>query len=169
MMSSCIELLKFTEIDVGLQKCELSLEMLYHKEELKSFMERWELFSQSCGEHSKIFSVNSNVLTYTTESLIPHMIDDRYPVLLIFGNPATQSISSKMFFAYEGTKHEHRIWSALRETKYLKIYSDDKLFEYPIDMRNSIRKDEIYGLKYKSDFRIGMTVFYSMPSRMFFN
>jgi hypothetical protein len=102
MMSNCIELMKFTEIDVGLQKCELNLEMLYHKEELKRFMERWELFSQSCGEHSEIFSVRSNVLTYTTESLIPQMTDDRYPVLLIFGNPATQSISSKMFFHMKG-------------------------------------------------------------------
>ncbi len=52
----------------------------------------------------------------------------------------------------------------MRETEYLKIYSDDKLSEYPLAMRNFIRKDEIYSLKYCSDFRIGMTVLYSMPS-----
>lgn len=157
-------LMTFSDIDIGLQKCELNLAMLYSKGELEKFKKRWKEFILACMPHSDIISLVGDVLKYTTESLIPSKTDGRYPVLLLLGNPATHSIVDKMFFASEGNKpgnkREHRIWSALRETGFF----DDKLSDDSLEDKNRKRKDKIYNLDYVSDFRIGMTVYYSFPS-----
>jgi hypothetical protein len=121
-------------------------------------------------EHNlPIIGLNGGVLTYLTECIIPEKQNSRLPLLLLFGNPASHSIYSKMFFSYEGKispegeGRDHRFWNALKEAGILRFREKSSYIEN-VTERSKSRKRELYDLSYESDFRIGLVAFYSMPS-----
>jgi hypothetical protein len=109
-----------------------------------------------------MFELKGDRLKYQSEHLIPSKLNDRPPLLLVLGNPASHSVKAGMFFALERGKKEHRFWKdILRKSGVLELSYDDKL---PVETLNELRKKQLLKLKYKSPFRIGLCVFISIPS-----
>ena len=83
--------------------CEIDLNLLFDTSpERKRFDQRWDEFLESNPYNSKIVAKTGNRLYYLSEQLIPEKRDDRPPLLLVLGNPASQSIANGMFFSFEG-------------------------------------------------------------------
>jgi hypothetical protein len=85
--------------------------------------------------------------------------------LFVAGNPASHSVYDKMFFASEGReglRREHRFWRILRKADILSFPSISE--KESLDRRNCSRKTALYELSYDPPFRIGLAVFYTMPS-----
>jgi len=154
-------LLVFQNIREGIQEVSLNTKQLYANEiEYQLFHDRLLKFLDAEPIHSKIFSIKGDVLIYLTEHIIPKKHDLRPPILMLFGNPAPQSVDAEMYFASHTNGSEHRIWKVLEEVDFLS-------FEYDlqnITERNRLRKRDLYELAYHSPFRIGLAVYYSMPS-----
>ena len=159
-------MLTFRDIDLGIQEGRLNLDLLYpDKSSRGQFERKWGEFFASDPTHPEIFRREEDgILVFRTESLIPLKSSTRPSVLLLLGNPASHSVHSGMFFSYEGKNREHRFWVALRETGFLKFHSDASLSHLPWQERSQNRKQEFYNLEYDSPFRIGLAVYFSLPS-----
>ncbi len=145
------------DIEPGIQKMALSADELYpNYKERSRFEGRLSEFIE-VNNISKIIEYRKGVLSYFTESVIPTKKDSRPPLLLIFGNPAPDSIINKCFFAGEKGRDQHRFWTALANAG---IFS----FETACNDINVARTKALFNLEYKSRFRIGLAVFYSLPS-----
>jgi hypothetical protein len=108
------------------------------------------------------FKKSGNRLQYLSEQLIPKKRDDRLPLLLVLGNPASHSVANGMFFSFEGNGTEHRFWkNILKGSGVLELTYDKSL---PVDELNKIRKEQLLDLAYDSPFRIGLCVFITFPS-----
>ena len=144
-------------------ECEINLDLLFDtNKERERFEQRWNEFLESNPHNSKIFAKSGNRLSYQSEQLIPEKLDDRPPLLLVLGNPASQSVASGMFFSFEGNGAEHRFWkSILKPSGILKLSYDKK---QPVDNLNKIRQKQLLDLAYDSPFRIGLCVFITLPS-----
>lgn len=144
----------------------MNLNLLYPDESSRGqFERRWGEFYASDGTHPELFwREDEGTLVFLTESLIPLKSDGRPSLLLLLGNPASHSVHSGMFFSYEGNHREHRFWVALRETGYLQFPSDAFLSYRPWQERSLVRKREFYNLEYRSPFRVGLAVYFSLPS-----
>lgn len=159
-------LLTTNEISPGILECRLNLNLLYaDADDRAEFERRWTNFYLSDETHPSVYSrAESDTLTYFSESLVPTTVDDRPPLLLLLGNPASHSVSSGMFFAFEGKHAEHRFWVVLRKAGLLDFGdAPDGGSVTPVDC-NQNRKRMILELDYVSPYRIGMTVFYTLPS-----
>ena len=143
--------------------CEINLDRLFEtKEERDRFNTKWKDFIASDPDNKKVYKINGNILSYKSEQLIPTKIDKRPPLLLILGNPATHSVESGMFFAFEGNKKEHRFWSSiLKPAGVLDLPFEPGL---SIEKLNKQRRDALFNLKYDSPYPIGLSVIISMPS-----
>jgi len=158
-------LLTFSDLSPGLQESRLNLDLLYAEESDRTGFERkWPEFCASDQSNSGIFRREGHVLIFRTESLIPLELDDRPPLLMLLGNPASHSVDSGFCFASEGTNREHRFWIALRKAGLLEFDSDRSESRLPWQERNRIRKQELFGLEYHSPFRMGIAVYFSTPS-----
>jgi hypothetical protein len=104
-----------------------------------------------------VISYYDGVVSYLTESVVPTKLDSRPPLLLLFGNPAPESVRRKCFFAGEKNRPEHRFWRALRESGIMS-------FDECARDSDSSRTQALFDLTYTSPFRVGLAVFYSMPS-----
>ena len=105
----------------------------------------------------------SDQLCFLTESLVPSALDERPPVLLVVGNPAPHSVLNGLSFSYEGNQRDHRFWVALRHTGFLQFGSQSYQIE-PWLEKNEARKEALFSLRYESPFRLGIGVYFSMPS-----
>ena len=145
----------------GIQEVSLNIKQLYSDEmERRQLDERLVKFLAIDQLHSKIFSLRGDSLVYLTEHIVPEKNDLRPPLLMLFGNPAPQSVESEMYFASHSNGSEHRIWRVLREVGFISFEHDAN----NTTERNRLRKRALYELTYHSPFRIGLAVFYSMPS-----
>ncbi len=152
------------EIGPGIWEHELSVATLYmERGDRARFWRRWDAFLLSGPEHGHIFRRVGEKLLYHTESFLPASDDGRPCLLLIFGNPASQSTKAGMCFAHEAGGREHRIWGALRDGGLLSFTSPAANESDPA-LANHARRTEILGMEYASDFRIGVDVLFSMPS-----
>jgi hypothetical protein len=159
------ELMTFGPLTHGIQQVTLNLTLLYpDKEEKERFKGRFREFMKSDCRHPALFQQTYDTITYETECIIPCKNNDKPSLLLLLGNPASHSVHSKMFFAFEGNEKEHRFWRALSDTCILSFPSDGKSAGLDACERNKQRKDSLFDLSYESPFRIGLAVFYSMPS-----
>ena len=80
--------------------CEIDLDLLFDTcRERKRFEEKWDGFLESNPHNSKIFAKTANRLYYSSEQLIPEKQDERPSLLLVLGNPASQSVANGMFFS----------------------------------------------------------------------
>jgi hypothetical protein len=141
------------EISPGIQECTIDLAALYHRRERAAFERRWASFYRSDPDNKRIFRKKGNRLAYLSEEIIPRKKDSRTPLLLVFGNPAPRSVVSGMYFSYEGNGREHRVWKAFRESGIIDICGDSKT-----------KKRKVLELDYATPFRIGLTVFFSLPT-----
>lgn len=149
----------------GIQRYSLDLKRLYPDQASRQrFETRFAEFLGSAPEHDAIFSRHGDALHYLSESFLPKRLDDRPAVLLILGNPASQSVDARMCFAFErGVRAEHRFWRALRTTGWL---SFDETHNDTISHtdRNRTRRTQLLNAKYHSPFRVGIEVFFTFPS-----
>jgi hypothetical protein len=111
----------------------------------------------------QIFSLRGNTLKYLSEVFVSDKIDNRPPLLLLLGNPASHSVAAGMCLAYEGDGQEHRFWRMLEETGVLTFL---ELPPISADKNKNIemRRNALRELNYLSPFRVGIAVFYSLPS-----
>lgn len=145
------------DIEPGIQRIALNTNQLYpdyashHKFEarLREFLK--------IGTNSEVIDYKNGTLGYLTESVIPTKQDSRPPLLLLFGNPAPDSVRYKCFFAAKKGRSEHRFWPILEKAEIIS-------FRNTTEDINTSRTRCLFNLDYESPFRIGLAVFYSMPS-----
>lgn len=145
------------DIEPGIQRMLLNTQELYSDpEKHRQFEGRLHEFLKvdTC---YKIMSYSDGVLSYFTESVIPVKQDSRPPLLLLFGNPAPDSVRHRCFFAAEKGKREHRFWPILEKAEIIS-------FNNTSEDINAFRTRALFDLNYESPFRVGLAVFYSMPS-----
>ena len=157
------KILKYRQSNSIRLKCEINLDNLFESPTEKSrFNSKWCQFLASDPRNAEIFHLKGNRLCYDSEQLIPTKTDKRPPLLLVLGNPASQSIKNRMFFSFQSNGNEHRFWkSILKNAEILRFNYDIRL---PYDILNMQRKKQLLNLNYDSPFRIGLCVFITMPS-----
>jgi hypothetical protein len=143
--------------------CRLNLNELYGSTgERKRFDHRFESFLDSDPINPRIYRLEGDRLSYRTEHLVPGKEDGRTPLLLIFGNPASHSITSGMFFSPKKDGEENRFWGHLLGRAGIEGLSLEKGLSK--SERNQMRMTRLISGDYKSDFRVGLCVYVSMPS-----
>jgi hypothetical protein len=143
--------------------CEISLlELFPTKDERQKFNSKYESFLDSNADNCYVYKLKHDSLFYTTEQLIPTKTDKRSPLLLILGNPATHSIKNGMFFSPENDGKENRFWKHLLHPAGVL----DLVFAEGLSTkdRNKLRLERMLALNYDTPFRIGLCVYWSMPS-----
>lgn len=159
-------LLTIEDVELGIQKVTLDVDALYLDEEQREQFEKkfLKFFNSDC-VHSRIFNRRNNTVIYLTEHIIPKKEDNRPPLLLVFGNPASHSVASGMFFSFEGNEREHRFWKILSKARILSFPSlPNGDSPKSLNELNQSRKTALLELSYDSPFRIGLAVFCTMPS-----
>ena len=109
-------ILSCRQIDPVKLQCEIDLKQLFpatKKRERERFEKKWEAFLESDSCNRDIFKREGDYLIYQSEQLIPTKLDNRPPLLLVLGNPASHSVKEGMFFSFEGDKKEHRFWKSI--------------------------------------------------------
>jgi hypothetical protein len=130
--------------------------------ERKNFDRKWKGFIASDNANRNIYQKRGDRLTYQSEQLIPSRKDSRPGLLMVFGNPASHSVHSGMFFAFRDNGKENRFWkSILKPSGILDLPFDPSLSAYNLNIE---RRDRLLNLEYDSPFRIGFCVIISMPS-----
>jgi hypothetical protein len=142
-------------------KCEMDLQILTERK-LKWFDSNWREFLDSDDSNGNIYERKGNKLFYTSEQLIPEEKDNRPPLLLVLGNPASHSVNAGMFFFFEAGGKEHRFWKDILKPAGVLDFEFDS--ELSIEELNQCRMEQLLNLDYLSDYRIGLCVFISMPS-----
>ncbi len=164
-MTTSPKLLTCRQTDSIKLECEIDLCQLFDtKDERERFEGKWDEFLKSDPHHPEIFKKQGNRLYYSSEQLIPEKQDDRPrpPLLLVLGNPASQSVANGMFFSFEGNGTEHRFWRyILKDSGVLELSYDRNR---PVDDLNKIRQRQLLDLAYDSPYRIGLCVFITLPS-----
>jgi len=162
-------LLTFRKIGPVHLKCTIDLSGLYSNSMAglyAKFRKNLCKFIASAPANREIYQYNDDHLIYKSEQLIPSKIDDKKPLLLVFGNPASHSVKEGMFFSYEGKdkgkRKEHRFWKSILGP--LGIFDIDRNTHLTIEEINEKRRESLLNVDYKTDFRIGLTVFVSQPS-----
>jgi hypothetical protein len=158
-------ILSFSHQRPGIEEGSLNLARLYPESHARErFEARWPHFLSCDPSLSEvIWREGADHLCFRTESLVPSVLEDRPPVLLVVGNPAPHSVLSGLPFSYEGDQREHRFWLALRDSGFLRFGSELQQIE-SWQERNDARKEALHSLRYESPFRLGIAVYFSIPS-----
>ena len=156
-------ILTYKSPDTVRMDCAVNLnELLPSESERKSFDRKWRDFIASDNANKSIYQRKENRLLYKSEQLIPSKKDSRPALLLVFGNPASHSVQSGMFFAFKDNGKENRFWK--------NILKPSGIIDLPFDPARSMeelnveRRDRLLDLDYDAPFRIGLCVIFSMPS-----
>jgi hypothetical protein len=165
-MKGSSPILAFEDQEPGIQRVTLNIKALYPEEfEREEFLNRFDKFRSSDPIHEDISKQEGDEVTYQTECIVPHKSNGHPTLLFVAGNPASHSVYEKMFFASEGKeglRREHRFWRILKKADILSFPSISE--RESLGRRNRSRKTALYELSYESRFRIGLAVFYTMPS-----
>jgi hypothetical protein len=159
------EVLVFTPEGLGIQKGTIRLTRLYaDPRDRERFEDRWPRFLSSEAMLAQVvWRLEADQVCFLTESLLPTATDSRRPVLLIVGNPAPHSVLSGLPFSFEASHRQHRFWVALAAAGLL-TFDESRVGGRSWSERNRERKDALYALRYDSPFRLGIAVYFSMPS-----
>lgn len=147
----------------ALLDCEINLlELFPTKGERQKFDSKYESFFNSNADNCYVYDLKHDSLFYITEQLIPAKTDERPPLLLIFGNPATHSIKNGMFFSSKDDGKENRFWKHLLQPAGVL----DLVFVEGLSTkdRNKLRLERMLAVDYDYPLRIGLCVYWSMPS-----
>jgi len=101
MLSSVLNSERAIQVNIQIMRAfnQLRKMMATHEDLKHKIEEKWDRFLESNPHNSKIFAKTGNRLSYQSEQLIPEKRDDRPPLLLVLGNPASQSVANGMFFS----------------------------------------------------------------------
>lgn len=158
------QVLTFSPEGLGIQKGIIRLTRLYpDPRDRESFEERWALFLSSDPSLRDVVWRGADQVCFLTESLLPTATDARKPVLLMVGNPAPHSVVNGLPFSFEADHRQHRFWVALSDVGLLR-FDMSSAGGRTWSERNQERKDALYALRYDSPFRLGIAVYFSMPS-----
>ena len=143
--------------------CAVNLnELLPTESERKSFDRKWRDFIASDDANKSIYQRKGNRLLYKSEQLIPSKKDPRPALLLVFGNPASHSVQSGMFFSFKDNGKENRFWkNILKPSGIVDLPFDPSLSTEALNIE---RRGRLLNLDYDAPFRIGLCVILSMPS-----
>lgn len=146
-------MMTFTQESNSNINCKVDINALYseNKIEIEAFWKRFDEFLLSDEFLPKVIAVDGKVISYPHKSWIPEKFDDRKPILMLFGNPASHSVFYDIYFSYEGKNREHRFWKVLRELGILNINTDNI-------------KEDFLNLNYESNYRFAFDVIYTFPS-----
>ena len=143
-------------------ECMIRLDRLFpDQKSRKRFDDKWKNFiKDSCND--EIYRLQGNTLSYDSEQLIPTKTNGKPSLLLVLGNPASESFKRGMFFATDKDGKELRFWKhILGKSKFLPSFKEKNL---PARHLNQRRKNQLFNLDDKARFLIGLSVFISMPS-----
>jgi hypothetical protein len=155
-------ILTYDQKSPGRLECRVDLSALYpSKSEFAEFKKRYHEFRKCDKSTQAVYKLKDNKLLYQSEQLIPTKRDGRHPLLLIFGNPASHSVQSGMFFAFRGGK-ENPFWKALLCRAGVLDFGPESRIED--EEANRRRSKRMMALDYRSPFSIGLCVYISMPS-----
>ncbi len=85
-----MKLIKFKKRTGCTIDCTIDLDLLFDTEgEKEKFNANWKDFIASDPDNKKVYKINGNILSYKSEQLIPTKKNNRPPLLLVLGNPAT--------------------------------------------------------------------------------
>jgi len=143
--------------------CEINLlELFPNKGERQKFDSKYDPFLDSNIDNCCVYELKQDSLCYTTEQVIPAKTDKRPPLLLILGNPATHSIRNGMFFSSKDDGKDNRFWKyLLKPAGVLDLVFTEGLSTKD---RNKLRLERMLAVDYDPPFRIGLCVYWSMPS-----
>jgi len=97
-------------------ECEINLDQLFDTgKERDRFDERWDTFLKSDPHNPCIFNKSGNRLQYLSEQLIPNKQEDKPPLLLVLGNPASHSVAIR---AMHKDLNAHRKKYSLRHSRF---------------------------------------------------
>jgi hypothetical protein len=159
-------ILSYQQEDSIKLKCEIDLQKLFPAtapKERDRFDNKWNDFLDSDRCNKDIFELEGDLLRYQSEQLIPSNSNDRTPLLLVLGNPASHSVKAGMFFALEKNKKYHRFWKGILENAGVLKFNQPGNNATAKEMNES-RKEQLLELSYESTFRIGLCVYISIPS-----
>ncbi len=98
----------------GQLECRIDINKLFEsKNEKDKFFSKLPSFLESDPYNKIVYQVDDTHINYHTEELIPKVRDNRPALLLLLGNPASHSVVSGMFFAFEANNKEHRFWKTI--------------------------------------------------------
>jgi len=159
-----VSILSYQQADSVRLLCEIDLKKLFPApKERDKFDKNWNGFLESDQCNKEIFERKGDRLKCQSEQLIPSKSNDRIPLLLVLGNPASHSVKAGMFFALEKGKKEHRFWKGILENAgVLKLNQSNN--NASVEEVNVSRKKQLLDLNYDSPFRIGLSVYISIPS-----
>ena len=157
-------ILSYQQADSIRLLCEIDLKKLFPApKERDRFDKNWNGFLESDQCNKEIFERKGDLLKYQSEHLIPSKSNDSPPLLLVLGNPASHSVKAGMFFALEKNKKEHRFWKGILENAGVLILNQSNN-NASVEEVNESRKKQLLDLNYDSPFRIGLSVYISIPS-----
>lgn len=164
-MAEIDQVLAFFPESLGIQKGIIELGRLYPEaRDRAAFEDKWPRFLSSDPLlREVVWRTEADQLCFLTESLLPAATDARSPALLVVGNPAPHSVLNRLPFSFEADHREHRFWSALGEAGLLNFGPNTAQIR-TMGERNQERKEAMYALRYHSPFRLGIAVYFSMPS-----
>lgn len=143
--------------------CSINLDVLLPTvNERENFDLKWDHFISSDDANKLIYRRKRNRVLYQSEQLIPSKKDSRPGLLLVFGNPASHSVQSDMFFAFKDNGKENRFWKDILKPSGILHLPFDPAFS--TEDLNIERRERLANLYYDSPFRIGLCVFISLPS-----
>lgn len=157
------KLFTYRQISPAHLKCTINLAQLYPvKSEREQFKKKLEPFLRSDPYNKEVYAVKDGELIFRSEQLVPSKKDTRPPLLLVFGNPASHSVIEGMFFSPHKDGKENRFWKhLLPRAGIVDLTFDENL---STKERNKRRRKRMTELDYESPFRVGLCVFFSMPS-----
>ena len=101
MLSSVLNSERAIQVNIQIMRAfnQLRKMMATHEDLKHKIEEKWDEFLESNPHNPKIFAKTANRLYYSSEQLIPEKQDERPSLLLVLGNPASQSVANGMFFS----------------------------------------------------------------------
>lgn len=129
-------------------------------EQIMDFMDKIKAIKEEDPWLKQICSAYGAILEYKSESLFPEIDDtNKKKVLLIFGNPATHSVTKGMFFFSTGKGERHTKWEKLEKAELIHEVRCGTLKE-----EAEARKEMILNGILSDDYLFGLTTFYSFPT-----
>jgi hypothetical protein len=157
----------FFQINRGNFFVEINLKKILDQKQLSEFSRQFEIISSADKDFKNLCSLKNGMLRYESETLLPLVGEGFKPkVLLVYGNPSTQSVKNGMFFFSKSAEHHrHSMWGKLAKAKLV--------YDLKSKMSNSLtaRQEEanlrqlmmLSGTSSKK-YLVGLTTFYSLPT-----
>ena len=157
----------FFQINRGNFFVEIDLKKIIDQNQLSEFSRQFEIISASDTDFKDLCSLKNGMLRYESETLLPLVGEGFKPkVLLVYGNPSTQSVKNGMFFFSKSAEHHrHAMWGKLAKAKL--VYDLKSKISNLLTARQeeaNLRQLMMLSGTSSKKYLVGMTTFYSMPT-----